>query len=58
MILLFAFDFIAKLFGKSHKGLNVYSFLTLPTYLSIRHRQGSMLYVFLVHPKRVQHNYK
>ena len=30
LILLFAFDFIAKLFGKSHKGLNVYSFLTLP----------------------------
>ena len=30
LILLFAFDFIAKLFGKGHKGLNVYSFLTLP----------------------------
>lgn len=30
LIVLFAFDFIAKLFGKSHKGLNVYSFLTLP----------------------------
>lgn len=30
LIVLFAFDFIAKLFGKSHKGLNVYSFLALP----------------------------
>lgn len=58
LILLFAFDFIAKLFGKSHKGLNVYSFLTLPTYLSIRHRQDSMLYVFLIHPKRMQYYYR
>ena len=30
LILLFAFDFIAKLFGKSHKGLIVYPFLTQP----------------------------
>ena len=30
LILLFTSDFIAKVFGKSHKGLNVYSFLTLP----------------------------